>query len=175
MYVIKTPSGCYPWKWMKILNNSSSCLLIVAKISDWKERLDFVNGLGYSQEWHYNNSSFLWKHVNYHWINLKIPHDLDQHSYHGSEPVTRLDSGAKHPIRPTRRLLRSWKFPSAGIPEIIWSAVTCGGGIRRSIGLVAMPCDDSVVVRLLVCTWILWTYLRQQLWNRTDGCSFSVK
>lgn len=117
--------------------------------------------------------------------NLKIPHDLYQQTrsaflpWEGIDilrkPVTRLDSGAKHPIRPTRRLLRSWKFPSAGIPEIIWSAVTCGGVIRRSIGLVAMPCDDSVVVRLFVCTWILWTYLRQQLWNRTDGCSFSVK
>lgn len=155
---------------MKILKNSSSCLLILAKISDWKEELAFVNGLGYSQECYYNNSSFLWKHFNYHWINLeaihkrdnlKIPHDMMYQQTRSAflpwewidilrKPVTRLDSGAKHPIRPTRRLLRSWKFPSAGIPEMIWLAVTCGGGIRRSIGHVAMPCDDSVVF-----TWIL--------------------
>lgn len=81
---------------------------------------------------------------------------VDEYSEKTSD-VIRFRRQASYPT--DLRLLRSWKFPSAGIPEIIWSAMTCGGGIRRSIGLVAMSCDDSVVVRLLVCMWILRTYV----------------
>lgn len=72
---------------------------------------------------------------------------VDEYSEKTSD-VIRFRRQASYPTTDLK-LLRSWKFPSAGIPEIIWSAMTCGGGIRRSIGLVAMSCDDSVVVRLL--------------------------
>lgn len=179
---------------MEILENSSSCLLILAKISDWKEKLAFVNGLGYSQECHYNNSSFLWKHFNFYWINLEAIHETRKSKDTAwlvstnsiSIPTMGVNNWYSEKTSDAIRFRRQASYPTdptfASLVEISVRGNPgdhlVGGDLWRRNPQEHWPCSNAMRRQCssqVISLHVDPTNLRQQLWNRTDACSFSVK